>query len=586
MTIKMFNKLSIDKQKELIEKIKYLFLNQLYTKNEIFKELKINEELFNKICNENNIKKTNEQIKLTNKRIHEKKKLTMLKHYGVTNNFARKEISDKIHTDNKAWSDEARKKRENTMLKKYNSVSMFSNKEFKSKNLKKAWSDEARKKRENTLKEKYGVSHNLQINVKDRLEKTRSTINEKYGVNHNFKIPEVKENIKQNIIKNETLKTGFNWPSQRPVVKQKIKESNEKTNLKKYGVKTTWEREDIKEIIKSKLIENYGNEWYKRIQQICLDKYNVANAYLIHPNHNIISKINIKFHDELKKQLNKDFEYEFSVDGYSYDLKYDNLLIEINPYFTHNSSIPFVHAIGKCNNINCTKHKVLDKNYHLTKLKNAQKNGFRCIHVWDWDDWNKIIYLLKDKIKISGHKCELKEVTLNEANNFLDKYHLQGSCKGNIVNIGLYYKDTLISLMTFGKPRYNKNYEWEFLRFANSDYIIRGGVQKLWKYFINKYNPKSVISYCDISKFEGNFFKYLGFEFIKNTKPTVHWCNKKLHFTDNIVRQLGADKILGTNYGSIERCNLNNRDIMLKEGFVEVYDCGQAIYSYINKDSK
>lgn len=581
MTIKMFNKLDIDKQKQLIEKVKYLFLEKLYTKSEIFKELKINEELFNKICNENNIKKTDEQIKLTNKRIHKKKESTMLKHYGVINNFARKDISDKIHKENKAWSDEARHKRENTMINKYGSTSMFTNEEFKKNNLKKAWSNKAREKRENTLKEKYGVSHNLQINVKDRLEKTKNTINKKYGVNHNWSIPEVKEKIQLHIIENENKKTGYNYPCQRPEVKQKIKESNEKTNLQKYGVKTTWEREDIKELIKSKLIENYGDEWYKRIQQICLDKYDVANAYLIHPNHNTVSKINIKFHDELKRQLNKDFEYEFNLNGYSYDLRYDNLLIEINPYFTHNSTIPFIHAIGKCNNINCTKHKPLDKNYHLKKLQNAQENGYRCIHVFDWDDWNKIIYLLKDKIKISGHKCELKEVSISEANNFLNKYHLQGSCKGNTVNIGLYYNNRLISLMTFGKPRYNKNYEWEFLRFANSDYIIRGGTQKLWKYFIDKYNPKSVISYSDISKFEGNFFKYLGFTFINNTKPTIHWYNKNMHFTDNIVRQLGADKLLGINYGSIDDCGLNNRDIMLKEGFVEVYDCGQAIYSYI-----
>ena len=50
-----------------------------------------------------------------------------------------------------------------------------------------------------------------------------------------------------------------------------------------------------------------------------------------------------------------------------------------------------------------------------------------------------------------------------------------------------------------------------------------------------------------------------------------------------MLRQLGADKILGTNYGKPEVCGLNNRDIMIKEGFVEVYDCGQSVYVW-NKE--
>lgn len=31
-----------------------------------------------------------------------------------------------------------------------------------------------------------------------------------------------------------------------------------------------------------------------------------------------------------------------------------------------------------------------------------------------------------------------------------------------------------------------------------------------------------------------------------------------------------------------EKCGMNNRDIMLNEGFVEVYDCGQDVYTWKN----
>ena len=49
---------------------------------------------------------------------------------------------------------------------------------------------------------------------------------------------------------------------------------------------------------------------------------------------------------------------------------------------------------------------------------------------------------------------------------FLEKNHIQGKV-GSSVNIGLYHQDKLVSLMTFGKPRMDKVYEYELLRFCN-----------------------------------------------------------------------------------------------------------------------
>ena len=64
--------------------------------------------------------------------------------------------------------------------------------------------------------------------------------------------------------------------------------------------------------------------------------------------------------------------------------------------------------------------------------------------------------------------------------------------------------------MTFGKPRYNKNYEWELVRFC-SHFQVVGGAEKLFTYFRNRYKPKSIISYCDKSKFIGKVYTNLGF---------------------------------------------------------------------------
>ena len=39
-----------------------------------------------------------------------------------------------------------------------------------------------------------------------------------------------------------------------------------------------------------------------------------------------------------------------------------------------------------------------------------KENGFRCIHIWDWDDKHKIINSLFKNQKIYARNCEIKEV--------------------------------------------------------------------------------------------------------------------------------------------------------------------------------
>ena len=219
--------------------------------------------------------------------------------------------------------------------------------------------------------------------------------------------------------------------------------------------------------------------------------------------------------------------------------------------------------------------------YHLNKTNFAKENGYRCIHVWDWDDWNKIVSLVKSKQKLYARKLQLKEITKQEANTFLNKYHIQNSCYGNIINLGLYNNNQLVQIMTFGRPRYNKNYQWELLRLcSHSDYIIVGGSEKLFKYFIDNYQPESIISYCDLAKFNGDVYSKLGFNQKLKPKPSKHWSKNTEHITDNLLRQRGFDQLFGTNYGK----GTSNEQLMLEHGWLPIYDCGQITYVWI-KDS-
>jgi hypothetical protein len=189
---------------------------------------------------------------------------------------------------------------------------------------------------------------------------------------------------------------------------------------------------------------------------------------------------------------------------------------------------------------------------------------------------DKIISLLKKRDKLNARDCIIKEVSIEESKEYLNKYHLQGYAKDNI-RLGLFFNNELVSIMTFDKPRYNKKYEYELIRFCSHKYVV-GGAEKLFKYFLKTYGPKTIISYCDFSKFDGKLYSNcLKMEMVNNT-ICKHWYNPKTkeHYTDAYINKLGFDKIFKTNFGK----GTSNKDLMLQSGFVEIYDAGQQLFIY------
>ena len=183
--------------------------------------------------------------------------------------------------------------------------------------------------------------------------------------------------------------------------------------------------------------------------------------------------------------------------------------------------------------------------------------------------------MLQDKETLYARNLDLKEVSIKDASEFLDKYHLQNTCNGQTVRYGLYKNNELVEIMTFGKPRYNKNYEWELLRLCTkAEYKVVGGAERLFKHFIEMQNPKCIISYCDYSKFSGEVYTRLGFKQMGNPKPSKHWSKGSEHITDNLLRQRGYDQLFNTNYGK----GTSNEELMLENGWLPVYDCGQMTF--------
>lgn len=546
-----FKKLSIEEQKHIELEFTHYLCDLNLTSKEILAKLNIpysTFRTFKKIFNvnrtkeqeyklrvesrkdkQNEITKKIKQTKLErygNAGYHniEKMKQTNLERYGVENVFAAKEILDK---------------KKQTYVDHYGVDHPMKNKDFVENLVKtkkqKDYNYNNPSKSKQTRLQLYGdeTYHNI--------EQMKQTNLERYGVEYACKNP----NISQ--------KVSDTWKNKSTEELESIINKRKQTCLEKYGVDNPWKSEEIKD----------------KIKQTLLDKYGVYNSWQL--GQGSISKINRLFENLLQSNY-IDYEMEFALLNKRYDFKVNNILIEINPTYTHNSTFPPIFANENIHD------KPLDKYYHLEKTKLAQENGFRCIHIWDWDNWNKIISLLTPKKKIYARKCKVKEVSKNEINIFLNNYHLQNTCTGQSICYGLYYKNELIQVMTFGKPRYNKKYEYELLRLCtHKDYIVIGGSKKLFNYFLNRHKPNSIISYCDNAKFSGKVYTDLNMQQLSAGTPSKVWSKLDEKITDNLLRQRGFDQLFKTDYGK----GTSNEELMVNHGWREVYDCGQSSYSWI-----
>lgn len=244
-------------------------------------------------------------------------------------------------------------------------------------------------------------------------------------------------------------------------------------------------------------------------------------------------------------------------------------------------------------------YPVKDMKYHQDKSIQAAKVGIRLIHIfeYEWKDskiQEKIKNYLYDIVKsdsvdrIYARNTVVSEISPAEQYKFQDKYHLQGRATASI-HLGIYQdadkdKKDLLGIMTFGKPRFNSQYEYELVRMCFKPKIsVVGGAQKMFKHFIDMYKPKQILTYSDISKFTGGVYKQMGMRAVQDnpmTVPNYVWVRPQDSSFLNRY-QTTKQKLIDSGLGSDDQ---TENDIMTWSGYVKVYDCGQLKYEYINEE--
>ncbi len=227
------------------------------------------------------------------------------------------------------------------------------------------------------------------------------------------------------------------------------------------------------------------------------------------------------------------------------------------------------------------------KNYHKFKADLANEKGIRLIQIFE-DEWlfkkNNIKGLILNAAgkgntrKLNARASAVRVVDFKSAKEFLSKWHVGGPGFVGELRYGLYVGNELVSLLTFtqrclskGKAKLSSD-EYELYKFC-SCCNVRGGLQKLLKYFETQCKPKLMRTYIDRRFFTGTGFYQAGFKLDHMTKPNYFYFMRE---TTDRFHRFSMRKNWAEPVTECER--------RLQEGYYKIYDAGHLClikYDYI-----
>lgn len=467
-------------------------------------------------------------------------------------------------------------------------------------------------KGQETCLQKYGVKSILMTET--HKEHTSKILKEKYNVKNPL---ELRKNFKCSDSKKAKIKSTLESKSkdEKLAIIQKRKE----TLKKRYNVENLYELEFVKDKRKNTMLNRYGveffsqsNKWKSKISKQlhhsknhianlenfnkdfilanfvkkdrfhlkdCEKYFNTSESYLNKwkrencveiPNKHSKSQTQQKIFDFIncdnKFYNTKNVIPPFEIDIFLSDF---NLAIEYNGLLTHSQ------GLSKYDFLNTPQ---FPKDYHLKKTLLCREKGIQLLHIFEGENldlWKSVINAKIGKNEVLyARKCKIAEVSYTEAKDFLNENHFQGFCNYKIA-YGLYFENVLVSLMTFSKSRFNKNFDYELLRFCNRKFLnVVGGASKLLKHFQSKFKG-SIISYANLRWSNGKLYESLNFEKIGYSSPNYFYFKEKekILYSRNCFQKHKLKDIL-ENFDA----SLTEEENMFKDGYRKIYDCGNLIF--------
>lgn len=222
------------------------------------------------------------------------------------------------------------------------------------------------------------------------------------------------------------------------------------------------------------------------------------------------------------------------------------------------------------------------KLYHSDKTNKCKELDLQLIHIMQ-EDWlnhkdivkSRISNLLGKSTKIYARKCILKEIPFPRA--FLNTNHIQGAGTITTHNYGLFYNEELVAVMTFSKPRFTTNQDFELVRYCSKlNTTIVGGASKLFKAFTNNNPNTTIVSYSDRKWSQGNLYKTLGFQHSHTSQPNYRYYSGNV----SLSRYQCQKHLLKDKFPKHFDPKLSESEIMSNAGYSKVYDAGSDVWIY------
>ena len=419
--------------------------------------------------------------------------------------------------------------------------------------------------------ERYGYE-NVLSNGSPIRDKVNLTMIKRYGVDNPFKLQEFQDKADASML----VKYGSVVPLQNSIIYSKFA----KTMLDKYGL----QHFHGSQILPASLSKLQDLQWmcdqYTHEQKTTgkiADELNVSKSLV----NNWLHKHKIEIESRNTSQFERDVGAFISNTYTGTVLLNDRTQLgkmELDIY------LPDINTAIECNGV--FWHSELNgkpSNYHVNKTTMCEAVGLRLIHILDVE-WYTNQHIVLSRIRnlfgnsnaIFARKCRVAQVPSMEAANFFRKNHIQGPAVATI-SYGLYNNATLVACMSFIKSRFNKQVQWELLRFANlSNNTVVGGASKLFARFVHDYSPTSIISYSDKRWNTGGLYIALGFKYTHTSSPNYQYFNPSTSsklYSRITFQKHKLQKVLETfNPNHTEWQN------MQANGYDRIWDCGNMVF--------
>ncbi|MDR0676684.1 MAG: hypothetical protein LBF97_06560 [Elusimicrobiota bacterium] len=291
---------------------------------------------------------------------------------------------------------------------------------------------------------------------------------------------------------------------------------------------------------------------------------------------------------ELVREILPDVALDQEAQGMHFDLysKEYNIGIDIWTILEHTYAalIKYNYPQGKEEDLFCSEHfdeaKQIE-NGHQEKAKQAIEKGIMLYSFWEseLDDVKQqeiMLEMIASRIgkfekRLNARDCEVKEISATECKRFLEENHWQGNVNSK-AKIALIHKtEGIVALQCYAIVR---NIGWNLKRTVfRRRYQVRGGISKMFKYFIKTYDPEQVIDYTDIREFPlKHFHDKMGFN------PNSEVCKPCCYFADiKTGKIVNRETCRKGNMGLIWDDNLTWCQNRVNNGLYKAWDSGKLV---------